>query len=177
MKLNHECEAITKTTFKQKNDRVLLLNRQRQRLILPSILLGLLTGTASVGFHLALDYGDAIRSQFIELAHQYSTFGPWLMFGLVLFAVFLSAGLTIRFSPESAGSGISHLKAVLQGLRGFRWFRVLVIKFISTVIASSAGLMVGRGGPNVHMGGAIGQAIANIWPDTVIKDRSVMVAA
>jgi len=153
------------------------LNRQRQRLILPSILLGLLTGTASVGFHLALDYGEVIRNQVIELAHQYTTFGPWAIFGLVLFAVFLSAGLTIRFSPESAGSGISHLKAVLQGLRLFRWFRVLVIKFISTVIASSAGLMVGRGGPNVHMGGAIGQAIANIWPDTVIKDRSVMVAA
>ena len=97
--------------------------------------------------------------------------------GFALAAVFLSAGLAILFSPEASGSGIPHLKAVLMGRRPFRWLRVLVIKFISTVVASSGGLMVGRGGPNVHMGGAIGQGIANLWPDTIIKDRSVMVAA
>ena len=139
--------------------------------------MGLLTGMVSVGFHLSLDYGEALRARVINFAHQQPTDGPWITMGFALAAVFLSAGLAILFSPEASGSGIPHLKAVLMGRRPFRWLRVLVIKFISTVVASSGGLMVGRGGPNVHMGGAIGQGITNLWPDTIIKDRSVMVAA
>ncbi len=131
----------------------------------------------SVGFHLSLDYGEALRTRVINFAHQQPADGPWITIGFALAAVFLSAGLAILFSPEASGSGIPHLKAVLMGHRSFRWLRVLMIKFISTVVASSGGLMVGRGGPNVHMGGAIGQGIANLWPDTIIKDRSVMVAA
>lgn len=131
----------------------------------------------SVAFHLALDYGEALRIRIIDFAHQQPADGSWIAMGLALAAVFLSAGLAILFSPEASGSGIPHLKQVLMDQRSFRWIRVLVIKFISTVIASSGGLMVGRGGPNVHMGGAIGQGIANLWPGTISKDRSVMVAA
>lgn len=97
--------------------------------------------------------------------------------GLAMTAVFLSAGLSIRFSPESSGSGIPHLKAVLLGLRPFRWTRVLVIKFISMLIGGSSGFMVGREGPTVHIGGAIGQGLANSLPDKIFKDRSVLVAA
>jgi chloride channel protein, CIC family len=91
--------------------------------------------------------------------------------------VFLSTGLVIRFSPEAFGSGIPHLKAVLLGLRPFRWLRVLVIKFISMLIGGSAGLMIGREGPTVHMGGALGQGLANLLPEKTFKNCSVLVAA
>ena len=37
--------------------------------------------------------------------------------------------------------------------------------------------MVGREGPTVHMGGAIGQGLANSWPDEALQHRSVLVAA
>lgn len=158
-------------------DRLLLLKQRRQRLIIPAILLGFLTGMVSVAFHLSLDYGEKLRNRIIDFAHQQPDIGSWLIMGLTLTAVFLSAGLAIRFSPESSGSGIPHLKAVLTGHRSFLWLRVLVVKFISTAIASSGGLMVGRGGPNVHMGGAIGQGMANLWPDETLDDRSVMVVA
>jgi chloride channel protein, CIC family len=130
-----------------------------------------------VVFHLSLDYGEVLRNRIINFAHQQPDIGSWLIMGLTLAAVFLSAGLAIRFSPESSSSGIPHLKTVITGHRFFLWLRVLIVKFISTVIASSGGLMVGRGGPNVHMGGAIGQGIANLCSDETIEDRSVMVVA
>lgn len=139
--------------------------------------MGLFTGTVSVAFNLALDYGEAFRFRVINFAHEQALDGIWFGMGFALAAVFLSAGLAMLFSPEASGSGIPHLKQVLMGERSFRWMRLLVVKFISTVVASSGGLMVGRGGPNVHMGGAIGQGIANIWPYTSIKERSVIVAA
>jgi chloride channel protein, CIC family len=146
-------------------------------LLEPAILLGLMTGAVSVFFHLSLDYGEALRSRVIDFAHELDTAGPWIIMSLTMIAVFLSAGLAIRFSPEASGSGIPHLKAVLLGLRPFRWTRVLVVKFISMLIGGSAGLMLGREGPTVYMGGAIGQGLANSLPDKVFKERSVLVAA
>ncbi len=152
------------------------MSRQRHRLMAQAILVGLLTGTVAVGFHLSLDYGEAIRNSIIELAHQRTDFGPWAIM-LTMIAVAISAGLVIRFSPEASGSGIPQLKAVLQGRRPFRWLRVLVIKFLSTIIGVTGGLVLGRGGPSVHMGGAIGQGVANLWPGTVIEDCAILVAA
>jgi CIC family chloride channel protein len=153
------------------------VDRQRHHLLAPSILLGLLTGAVSVFFHLSLNYGDELRNHVIGFAHQQTPIGLWMLMGLAITAVLLSAGLVIRFAPEASGSGIPHLKGVLLGYRPFRWIRVLVVKFVSTLIGGSAGLMVGREGPTVHMGGAIGQGLANTWPDHSFKDRSVLVAA
>jgi chloride channel protein, CIC family len=146
-------------------------------LLAPSILLGLLTGAISVGVHLSLDYGEALRNRVIDFSHQQDFLGPWIIMGLVVMAVCLSAGVVIRFAPEASGSGIPHLKGVIQGCWPFRWVRVLIIKFVSMIIGGSAGLMVGREGPTVHMGGAIGQGLANLWPDQTFKGRSVLVAA
>lgn len=154
-----------------------MLNRERRHLIVPAVLLGLLTGIVSAGFQLSLDYGESMRNLAIDWAHQQPSYGFWAIMGLSISAVFLSAGLAIQFSPEASGGGIPHLKAVLKYRCTFRWFRVLVVKFISTLIGGSAGLMVGSGGPTVHMGGAIGQGITNLWPDKTIQKRSVMVAA
>ncbi len=140
--------------------------------------LGLLTGAVAVGFHLSLDYGETLRNRIIDLTHQRTTTGgPWIILGLAMMAVILAAGLVIRFCPEASGSGMPHLKAVLQGRRPFRWLKVLVVKFLSTVVAVTGGLVLGRGGPSVHMGGAIGQGVANLWPGRVLQDRSILVAA
>ncbi len=158
-------------------DRSLLLERQRHRLLAPSILLGLLTGAISVGVHLSLGYGEALRSRVIDFAHQQATVGPWIMMCMAVMAVCLSVGLVSHFAPEASGSGIPHLKGVIQRCWPFRWVRVLVIKFLSMIIGGSAGLMIGREGPTVHMGGAIGQGLTNLWPDQTVKGRSVLVAA
>ena len=153
------------------------LSHQRHRLMVQAILVGMLTGAVAVAFHLSLDYGEALRTRIIELAHQRPTAGPRIILGLAMTAVVGSAGLILHFSPEASGSGIPHLKAVLQGHRPFRWLRVLLCKFVSTVVGVTGGLVLGRGGPSVHMGGAIGQGMANLWPNTLPGDRSILVAA
>lgn len=154
-----------------------MLSRQRHRLMAQAILLGLFTGATVVGFHVALDYGDALRHQLINLAHHRPTDGPWILLAVALAAVVLSAGLVMACAPEASGSGIPHLKAVLQGRRPFRWFRVVVIRYLSTMIGVTGGLVLGRGGPSVHMGGAIGHGVANLWPSIVSADRLILVAA
>jgi CIC family chloride channel protein len=70
-----------------------------------------------------------------------------IVFELALSTVFLSVGVVTRFAPEASGSGIPHLKAVLLGLRPFRWIRVLVIKLTSMLIGGSAGLAAAFNSP------------------------------
>jgi len=153
------------------------VDRRRHRLIPHAIVLGLLTGLITVGFHLAVDMGDAFRNRLIALAHQSAVNSPWIVLGFTLLAVIVSAGLVICYAPEASGSGIPHLKAILLDNRPFRWLRVLIVKFLSTLIGSTGGLVLGREGPSVHIGGAIGQGLTTLWPGKGSLDRSVLVAA
>ncbi len=150
---------------------------KRHRLIPQAILLGLLTGSISVAFHLCVDMTDAFRMRFIKVAHEFGDVGILLIFCYVFVAVLISAGLVIRFAPEASGSGIPHLKAVLLGYRRLRWLRVLVIKFLSMVIGNAGGMVLGREGPSVHMGGAIGQGLTKLWPSKGKLDATILLAA
>lgn len=145
-------------------------------MIAQAILLGLLTGAVSVAFHICVDKGEVFRNRFIEWAHGQETLGPWLVMGLTLSALILAAGLVSYFASEAAGSGIPHLKAVLIGRRNFRWLRVLIVKFASMAIGNVGGLVLGREGPSIHMGGAIGQGLAAWWPHGKLPP-AILVAA
>ncbi len=74
----------------------------------------------------------------------------------------LAVFLTRAFAPEAGGSGIPHVKLVLLGRRRFRDLRVLVVKFFSGVIGIGGGLALGREGPTVQMGAALGRR-AGLW--------------
>lgn len=79
--------------------------------------------------------------------------------GAVLVAA--SAFLTHRFAEESAGSGIQEVEGILAGaLPPIRWRRLLPVKFFGGLFALSAGLLLGREGPTIHMGAGIASAVA-----------------
>lgn len=151
--------------------------RQRHRLMAPAIVVGLLTGLVSVAFHLALDSGEALRDQVLARAGGLGAWGPWLAFAWIAAAIAIAGGMVLQWAPESAGSGIPHLKAVILGRRDFRWPRVLLTKFVSTVVGISGGLLLGREGPSVQMGGAVGQAVARLWPGKITESHSALIAA
>jgi CIC family chloride channel protein len=92
----------------------------------------------------------------------------------------LAAGAALwlvrRFAPETAGSGIPHLKAVLHRLRGMSWRRVLLTKFASGTLGIGAGLALGREGPTVQMGGAVGDMVSR-WLRSERRERHTLIAA
>ena len=164
------------TALQRQRSRFASSNRERRRLLPRAILVGLSTGVVAVAFHIALDFAESARQTVGGEARLLGFAGfPW-SFALTLVALVLSAWLVRRFSPEAGGSGIPHLKAVLQGERDLASRALLVVKFLSGVLGIGAGLALGREGPTVQMGAAVGNALA---PRSVARDgeRHLLIAA
>ncbi|MDV7103557.1 H(+)/Cl(-) exchange transporter ClcA [Vibrio sp. TH_r3] len=69
--------------------------------------------------------------------------------------------LTYRFAPEAEGSGIPHIEGALAGEHDIRWYRILPVKFVSATLAIGSGMILGRGGPSIQLGGAVGRMVAS----------------
>ena len=169
-------DYLQKNKKREHHQRFFRVNQQRRVLLPKSIMLGLFTGSMSGAFRLCLDFSENFRNQLIEQAHQYVCLGATLV--VVFSTVFISVAtlVVLYFAPEAAGSGIPHVKAVLLNNQIFRWFRVLIVKFISGIMGISSGLMLGREGPTVQMGAAIGKGLATL-PHSRQYEHQVLIAA
>ncbi len=136
--------------------------RQQRRWVFPrAALVGAIAGTIALLFRMALSGADALRNNFISWAHTFPTFG-WIFPVLFsLLGALISVAMTRRYASEASGSGIPYLEAVLQRFRILNWKRVLPVKFFGGIIAIGSGLALGREGPTVQMGGAVGDAISS----------------
>ena len=152
------------------------ISQQRRRLLPRAALVGFCAGLIAALFRLALAGADDVRNGLLAWAHSFPVFG-WvfpLVFSLIGAA--LSVFLVRRFAPEASGSGIPHLKAVLHRFRKLTWSSVLPVKFAAGVLALGSGLALGREGPTVQMGGAVGDAIAG-WLKSTARERRTLIAS
>jgi CIC family chloride channel protein len=139
----------------------LYLRQQRRRLFPLAALVGLCAGIVAILFRGALASADILRNLLLTKSHEHPLWG-WIF--PILFSITgatLSLFLVRKYAPETKGSGIPFLEAVLQRLRELKWPRALPVKFIGGVLAIGSGLALGREGPTVQMGGSVGAAIAD----------------
>lgn len=152
------------------------VRQQKRRLFPRAALVGLLAGLTAIAFRAMLAGGDALRGALIAWAHRAPQIG--FLAPIVFGAAGAAAGTALvrRFAPEASGSGIPHLEAVLHRYREIDWRRILPIKFFGGALAMGAGLALGREGPTVQMGGAVGDAVSR-WLKTGARDRLILIAA
>jgi CIC family chloride channel protein len=74
----------------------------------------------------------------------------------------LAGWLTERLCPEAGGSGIPHVKAVLMNLRRIRPLRLIPVKISGGLLALAAGMSLGREGPTIQIGAAVGKLVARL---------------
>jgi CIC family chloride channel protein len=155
---------------------ILHSREQKRRLYPRAVLVGALAGLLAVAFQWSLAGSEALRQRMTLWAHQYPQWG-WLvpmLFGAV--GAGLATQMVRNLAPEASGSGVPHLKAVVLGLRSMRWQRILPVKFIGGALAIGAGLGLGREGPTVQMGGAVGEAVSR-WLKVPPRHRQALIAA
>jgi CIC family chloride channel protein len=99
-----------------------------------------------------------------EMATRFSPDAAWIypiLAGMLL--VVISLFLTRRFAPEAAGSGIQEIEGALEGVRPVRWRRVIPVKFFAGLASTGSGLVLGREGPTVQMGGSLGKMFSELF--------------
>ncbi len=130
-----------------------------------ALALGLLVGIVGTAFRLGATRGFLLYARLLTLGNHRSVSRG--LFAALSGAVMVSGAVyvTRRLAPEAAGSGIQEIEGELAGLRPpVRWARVLPVKFFGGLLAMSAGLVLGREGPTVHIGGSVGAALTRWRP-------------
>jgi CIC family chloride channel protein len=156
-------------------DEYLYVHEQRRRILPRAVLVGLLAGIVAIAFRAALSAMESVRLGLLQWSHQYA-FG-WLFpvaFGAA--ATVVAIGLVRNYAPEAGGSGIPHLEAVLRRFREMSWRHILPVKFIGGALAIGGGLTLGREGPTVQMGGAVGAAVSEFLKVST-RERFILIAS
>ena len=135
-------------------------NRDLFTLFVAAICVGLLAGAVAGSFRLCLNYGAQWRNWLISFLHSQGLIGLPVLVLVCASLAGLAGFLVSRLEPAAEGSGIPHTEAVVQGRAEPNRRRVLPIKFLGGVLAISSGMMLGREGPMVQMGGTVGIFIA-----------------
>lgn len=154
----------------------LMIRQQRRKMFPRAALVGLAAGLVASGFRIALASMDIVRNLLIDWSQHIRWFG-WVfpaLFGMA--GAVSSIYLVTHYAPETSGSGIPFLGAVLHRLRTMNWKRVLPIKFLAGLLAIGGGMTLGREGPTVQLGGAAGDAVAGLLR-VPPRERRTLIAA
>ena len=113
----------------------IVIRQQRRRMFPRAALVGFCAGGVAALFRAVLAAGDALRNNLIAWSQHFPLWGWIFPIAFSLVGAVLSVALVQRFAPETSGSGIPHLEAVLHRLRTLNWRRVLPIKFAAGALA------------------------------------------
>ena len=135
-----------------------------RRLALQALLTGGISGGVIGAFRLLYDAINevvAARIGGLDLADPFAV----LLVGAGLFVLAVAAWALVRYEPLISGSGIPQVELAIAGRLPMPWQRILWSKFAGTLVSLTAGLSVGREGPSIQMGAAVGCWVGRIWHD------------
>ena len=138
--------------------------------LLNSVVVGGLIGLIVSIFRLTI---EKLLIFFQQLYQNFSTDWQWIVLLNLILAV--GVGFLVKTTPDISGSGIPQIEGQLSGEYEEQWWPVLWKKFVGGILAIGAGLMLGREGPSIQLGAAVGQG----WSETLRyrgSQRRVLIA-
>ena len=131
--------------------------------LLMAAVVGTLAGLVGVAFEKSVNWVQNVRiGALVEVAAHWFLVWP-LAFILSALLAMVGYFLVRRFAPEAGGSGIPEIEGALEELRPVRWWRVLPVKFICGMGTLGAGMVLGREGPMVQLGGNLGRMVVDVF--------------
>ena len=145
-----------------------LRNESVLRLVVQAAFVGGCTGGVIGVFRWLYDHGNAwivstLRHGADDLATALIVFGTLILLALIV-------GQMVRKEPLISGSGIPQTELALAGQLPYPGFRIVASKFVGTLLSLSGGLSVGREGPSIQMGAAVGCGFGRIFQKLTGED-------
>lgn len=141
----------------------------RLKLVFEGIGVGIISGLIIVLYRYALEKSEVLLGNIYKSISKNPLFVvPWLV---ILIIIGYVVGLMIKHEPIISGSGIPQVEGVLTRKLDMTWWRVIIGKFIGGVLAIGAGLSLGREGPSVQLGAAVGQGVAKVFRRLKIEEK------
>jgi CIC family chloride channel protein len=170
MKFHSERESAKQTVTDRHTHRIKSGEKKGTIVLLWAVIVGFLTGIVGAIFQIAIDKIDGLKEMLISSVEHIP--GGALVASVVISAVmvFVAFLLVRRIAPETGGSGVQEIEGALDEVRPVRWRNVLPVKFIAGVLSLTGGMVLGREGPTIQMGGNIGKMIGDFFK--VGKDDS-----
>ncbi|USS90349.1 ClC family H(+)/Cl(-) exchange transporter [Fructilactobacillus carniphilus] len=123
-----------------------------------SAVIGIATGGVISVFRVLIEHGLQFSTHLYQtIPHHWQNL--WIVIPLALLLAIV-VGLLVKSEPSIRGSGIPQVEAQLAGNLEMNWIQVLWKKFVAGVLTNSTGVFMGREGPSIQLGGAVGQGIA-----------------
>ncbi|EBO6197872.1 H(+)/Cl(-) exchange transporter ClcA [Salmonella enterica] len=145
-------------------------------ILLMAAVVGTLTGLVGVAFEKAVSWVQNMRiGALVQVADHAFLLWP-LAFILSALLAMVGYFLVRKFAPEAGGSGIPEIEGALEELRSVRWWRVLPVKFIGGMGTLGAGMVLGREGPTVQIGGNLGRMVLDVFRMRSAEARHTLLA-
>ena len=139
------------------------------KLVFEGIGVGIITGLLIVLYRYSLEKAGILLTSVYNIISTKPMFIlPWIGFLIILGYV---VGLMVKHEPMISGSGIPQVEGVLLRKLDMIWWRVILGKFIGGVLSIGSGLSLGREGPSVQLGAAVGQGFSKVFKRVKIEEK------
>lgn len=171
-----ENEELSRSEVAAERREFLEIETRRRQVVPRAALLGIFVGLLAVAFRMSLEWVDALRT--LQFAHWQTLGAPGFALCVLWGALGAGAGVYLvkKLAPEAGGSGVPHLKGVLLGLNTLRPLHIIGVKFLGGLLALGSGLVMGREGPTLQMGGALGGLAARFLGGDA-RTRQILIAS
>ncbi|WP_155286288.1 ClC family H(+)/Cl(-) exchange transporter [Lacticaseibacillus zhaodongensis] len=135
-------------------------------------------GVGAIGGFIVAVFRLAIERLLDLMKYLYAHPTPAIVLAIVVCSLLAAAfiGRMLTQEPNISGSGIPQIEGQLRGDMEFNWWRILWRKFITGILGIGSGLFLGREGPSIQLGSAVGQGWAEVTKQEG-SSRRVLIAA
>ncbi|MDR3586253.1 MAG: chloride channel protein, partial [Desulfosporosinus sp.] len=133
----------------------------RLKLVFEGIAVGIITGFLVVLYRYALEKAGVILTEVYKALSIRPLLIPVWLGALIIIGYIV--GIMVKHEPMISGSGIPQVEGVLLRKLDMTWWKVIIGKLVGGVLTIGAGLSMGREGPSVQLGSAVGQGFSKVF--------------
>ncbi|MFD1418031.1 ClC family H(+)/Cl(-) exchange transporter [Companilactobacillus keshanensis] len=154
--------------------KVLIADNDKLKLTLGGVIVGILSGLVVSAFRWS------IARLLVVFQSAYTAARSNVILIVALLVLVIVVGLLVscllKKEPNISGSGIPQVEAQLAGEMELKWWPILWKKFVGGILGIGPGLFLGREGPSIQLGAAIGQGFSEFTKENGVSKR-VLIAS